>query len=407
MKTVKKFSKAFLGCAIFSGVVIIIGIIGMFVKGINFGIDFKPGLIEEVRIAPAAVEITYNGSASVSIDTSSTGLDVVISGTNVNNETKTFTFGQNATVQAIADALNTVDGVTASVKANGSADSYGIFTNSAVSSRLSSDTPFLLYVADSSTSVTADDVRASLEGQNVQVKEMGDETNRSFQIRAGIDNAEVTSQALQSAITESLQKTFGEDNVAIVKTDFVGSQLSTSLMRKSIILAFATILLIWLYATIRFHWDFALGAIVALVHDFLIMFTFISWGQIEFSTTTLAAVLTIFGYSINATVVILDRVRFNMKSLKTKNFNDILDASLSDTLSRSIITTVTTLFASISLLVFTTGSIRNFAIVLTIGLLSGCYSSMFISSGFISLVRRNWTGGEKVVSKEAAPAVAE
>ena len=87
-------------------------------------------------------------------------------------------------------------------------------------------------------------------------------------------------------------------------------------------------------------------------------------------------------------------MRENLKFVKTRDFRDILDRSLSDTLSRSIITTVTTLFASISLLVFTTGSIHDFAIVLTIGLLSGCYSSLFISSGFIAFMRRHWEPGE-------------
>ena len=192
---------------------------------------------------------------------------------------------------------------------------------------------------------------------------------------------------------------FGADNVATVKTDFVGSQMSSSLAVKSIVLAFVTLLLIWLYATIRFHWDFALGSIIALVHDCLIMFTFITWTQIEFSTTTLAAILTIFGYSINATVVILDRLRENTKTLDTKNFSDILNISISETMTRSIITTVTTLFAAIALLVFTKGSIKTFAEVLTVGLVSGCYSSIFISSGFIEFVRRNWNGENKKKSE--------
>jgi preprotein translocase subunit SecF len=124
------------------------------------------------------------------------------------------------------------------------------------------------------------------------------------------------------------------------------------------------------------------------------MFAFIVWSQVEFSTTTFAAVLTIFGYSINATVVIFDRMRQNIRLVKTKNFNDIIDSSISETFSRSIITTVTTLFASLSLMIFTSGSIRDFSVVLTVGLISGCYSSMFISSGFVSFARRNWEPGE-------------
>ncbi len=393
MKTNYKFSKAFMYCAILSAVIILCGIVGMCIKRINFGIDFQPGLIEEVRIASPAMEVTYKGSATVSIDTSSTALDVVISGIGAENETQTFTYGQNPTISAMADALNKVEGISAKVLAFGDADTYGIFTNNAATSRLSSDAPFKLYVASGAKDVSIDEIRSVLSGSNIDVKELGTEGNRSFQIRSKISDDSVSGQVLQGDLLNVLQGKYGTDSVVIVKTDFVGSSFSGSLALKSIILTIVTVFFIWLYATIRFHWDFALGAVIALIHDFLIMFTFIVWFQIEFSTTTLAAVMTIFGYSINATVVILDRVRQNMKLVETRDFKDILDKSLNDTLSRSIITTVTTLFASISLLIFTTGSIRNFAIVLTIGLLSGAYSSMFISSGFIAFARRYWEPG--------------
>ena len=110
----------------------------------------------------------------------------------------------------------------------------------------------------------------------------------------------------------------------------------------------------------------------------------------EFTSTTIAAILTIVGYSINATVVILDRVRENMKLYPDEQqFDVILDRALSETLSRSLITTITTLFASVALYIFTTGSIRDFASALNIGLISGCYSSMYISSGFIMFVRKH------------------
>ena len=395
MKTVKNFSKAFPACAIASAAIIVFGIAGIIVRGINFGIDFVPGLVEEVRIAPAAIELTYKGSAGVSVETSNVALDLVISGTGAENETKSFTYGQNATVQDMANALNTVEGVTAKVLASGSADSYGIYLDSASTARLSFDQPMRLYVSDAANNVSIDEVRASLSSQNVSVKELGDAANRSFQIRAAISKDDDASiETLQQAITGSLKDKFGANNIAIVKTDFVGSSFSSSNAWKSIVLAVVTLFAIWFYATIRFHWDFALGAIIALIHDCMIMFAFISWTQVEFSTTSFAAVLTIFGYSINATVVILDRVRENIKLVDTKDFKVILDTSINDTLSRSVITTVTTLFASVSLLVFTSGSIRDFAQILTVGLISGCYSSMFISSGFISWARRNWQPGE-------------
>lgn len=405
MKKNFKFSKAFLPCAIFSLVIIITGVVGLFVRGVNFSIDFVPGLIEEIRVAPAAAEITYTGSSAVNVELDSTSLSLVITGAGVDNETKTFSFGQNPTVSDMVNALNTVSGVSAKLIGSGSVDSYGIFVNSMVTSRLSS-TPYRLYVP-SGDSVSVDDVRDAVSALDVSVKAMGTDANRSFQIRAKVDkDDETSSQDLQSSILSALQSKFGVDNVPVIRQDFVGSQWSSSLLASSIWMAIGTIFLIWLYAAIRFKPALAFGAVIALLHDCLVMFAFITWFQLEFSTTTLAAILTIFGYSINATVVILDRLRFNIKNMESKNFINILDQSLNDTLGRSIITTVTTLFAAISLWVFTTGSIRTFAIVLTIGLLSGCYSSIFISSGFIALVRRNWDP-DKERNRKARPRVAE
>ena len=393
MKTIKKFSKAFPVCAVISFLIIAAGVAGYFIKGINYGIDFVPGLVDEVRIAPPAISVTYSGTATASIEASNLALDVIISGAGAENETKSFTFGQNPTVGDMVKALNSVEGINAVLLSGESSDSYGLYLDSASTSRLYSDSALKLYVAKEDPSVNIDTVRASLSSQNVVVKELGVDGNKSFQIRAAISDDSVSVEKLQDGIMTSLHDKFGSDNVAIVKTDFVGSQFSNSLAYKSIALALVTLLIIWGYATIRFHWDFALGSIIALVHDCLIMFTFISWSQIEFSTTTFAAVLTIFGYSINATVVILDRVRENIRVVQTKDFRDILDTAITGTLSRSIITTVTTLFASISLLVFTTGSIRDFAVVLTVGLISGCYSSIFISGGVIALARRHWEPG--------------
>ena len=162
------------------------------------------------------------------------------------------------------------------------------------------------------------------------------------------------------------------------------------MVTSSAILVILTLALIWVYATIRFKWDFALGAILAIIHDALIMVTFIAWTQMEFDSLTVAAILTIIGYSINDTVVVLDRVRENIKLLKVKNIKELLDISQSEMLSRTVITTVTTMLATVSLFVFTTGSMKNFALALIVGMLSGVYSTIYIAGAFIALARRNW-----------------
>ncbi|MBP5568748.1 MAG: protein translocase subunit SecF [Treponema sp.] len=384
-----KFSKGFIPCAIISILVIIAGLVGFFTKGINFGIDFKPGLIEEVRVAPPVAEVTYTGSANATIDISTVKLDVVISGIGEENNTYTFAFADYSTVKALSDAMNAqVKGINVKVL-NGDFDSTQLFLNSIVSNKLSSD---VLYIYPAGTSdISTDDVRnAFADLPAASVKQLGEGSEASYQVRIGVSETDKQAQIL-STINNKLYSAFGKEKVAVVKTDFIGSTSSKSNTIKGIIMFVCTMILIWAYAAIRFHWDFALGSIIALLHDTLIMLAFITWSQVEFSTTVLAAVLTIVGYSINATVVILDRIRYNIKYMpEAKNFKDILNAALNSTFTRSVLTTVTTLFAVVSLYVFTTGSIKDFALCMIVGLISGMYSSIFISSGFILACRKNW-----------------
>ena len=387
MKRTISFNKGFIPCTIISAVIILFGIVGVFTKGINFGLDFKPGLIEEVRVAEPVAEITYDGAAKIALDLSAGQMDLVITGTSANNETRSFNFAVYNTVALLADEVNKVDGVNMTVK-NGSYDTTKLFLNSAVSTVLSNEA---LYIYPAGTSeITTDDIREALSEDNIAIKQLGSGADASYQIRMGINEGDVQNE-LQSSVNEKLYTKFGKENVAIVKTDFIGSGMSKSTTRKSIIMFICVIVLIWAYAAIRFHWDFALGSVIALLHDVLIMITFITWSGMEFSVTVLAAVLTIVGYSINATVVILDRIRYNLKMMtEAKKFNDILNKALSDTFTRSVLTTVTTLFAVLSLFIFTTGSIKDFSLALIVGLISGMYSSIFISSAFISLSRKNW-----------------
>ena len=386
-KTIR-FSKGFIPAAVFSTVVILFGIAGIFTRGINFGIDFQPGLINEVRISSPAAELTYAGNAKATLSLEKDKLEIVVSGTGAENETKSYLYTAYPTVKDLAAAVNADTVAHMKVLGTGNAPSSALFVNSAVSPLLGK-MPFNLYAEN--MPLTIEDMRSAINGlQGIAVKQLGDGETASFQIRAALSSEDESNSAIQNEITDALGKAFGAEKVAVLKTDFIGSSFSKNLAQKSILLLALTFLLIWAYAAVRFHWDFALGSIVALIHDAMIMFTFIVWTQMEFSTTVLAAVLMIIGYSINDTVVILDRLRSNLKTVKVKTFTELLNISLRDTLSRSIITTATTLFAGIALFVFTTGSIKDFALALIVGLLSGLYSSIFISSGFIALFRLNW-----------------
>lgn len=386
MKTIK-FNKGFVPSAILSVIIIAFGIVGFFLKGVNLGLDFKPGAIEEVRIAEPVASITYNGAAGITVELSSGQMDVIISGNGATNETRSYNFNEVKTVSELAAELEKIDDIHVKV-IDDSYDTRKLFLNSAVTNQLSTTN---LYIYPAGTSeVTTDDIREALKDSRVSIKQLGSGVDASYQIRIGADENS-TQETLDTAINSKLYEKFGTEKVAIVKQDFIGSGMSKSTTVKSIIMFVCVVLLIWVYAAIRFHWDFALGSVIALIHDALIMLTFIIWTQMEFSTTVLAAVLTIIGYSINATVVILDRIRYNLKMMKdVKNFNEILNRSLSDTLVRSILTTVTTLMAVVALYVFTSGSIKDFSLALIVGLISGIYSSIFISSAFISACRKNW-----------------
>ncbi|MBQ8012926.1 MAG: protein translocase subunit SecF [Treponema sp.] len=387
MKKVIQFSKFFPCAVILSALIIIAGIVSVATRGINFGLDFKPGMIEEIKIANAVLDITYSGTATVSLEASDSAIELVVSGTGEENRTETIPYSEVESVSELAAKMNTVNGLSAHIKKEMLLPKDGLFVSSGSSKNLG-EKPLFLFAADDSPAVTADDIRDTLKAfNNVDVKEIGAGSERAFQIRMGVTGDE--GKTLQADANKALTEKFGADKVAFVKSDFIGAQFSQSLIRDSIILVLATLVLIFIYSAIRFHWDFALAAVIAIIHDSLIMVSFISFIQMEFSTTSLAAILTIIGYSINATVVILDRVRSDIKVVEAKTFKEILNSALTSTLSRSIITTLTTLFAVLALFFFTTGTIHDFSLALTVGLISGCYSSIFIAGAFILCVRKN------------------
>ena len=382
-----QFSRFFPCAVVLSAAVIIAGIVSVATRGINFGLDFKPGMIEEIRIADTVLEVTYNGPATVSLDVTEDGVDIVVSGIGEENSTESVLYSQVASVSELAARMSVVNGVSASIKKDMPLPEDGLFLTSGASKNLG-ETPLRLFAAAENVSVSADDVREALKGfNNVDVKKIGGDGENAFQIRMGLEEDE--SKNIQADANAALLERFGADKVAVAKSDFIGAQFSRTLIRDSVILVLATLVLIFIYSAIRFRWDFALAAVLAIIHDSLIMISFISFVQMEFSTTTLAAILTIIGYSINATVVILDRVRGDIKIVEAKTFKEILNSALSSTLSRSVITTLTTLFAVLALFFFTTGTIHDFSLALIVGLLSGCYSSIFIAGAFILAVRKN------------------
>ena len=395
MKKVFPFSKYIVPAVIFSAVVILSGLVPLLTKGINFGIDFKPGLVADVRLVNPVMELTYDGAASVAVEINPWNVTLVVSGVGADNETRAYPFAEYATVGDMAGAMAQVPGVSARTLVS-SAPADALFANSAVASVLSA-TPYRLYYSGEGQLTDVEGVRTALAGLiDVSVKMAGSGIDEVFQIRVGDSGDSSTSMDLQQSVVTALADAFGADNVAIIKTDFIGAQFSGSLVWQSVLLVLAALVLIWIYATIRFKWDFALASVIAITHDALVIISFIAWTQMEFNTVTLAAILTIIGYGINDTVVVLDRVRENARLMNTKNFMDIVNKSQSDCFGRTMITTVTTLLAVTALCLFTTGSIHDFALALIIGIISSAYSTIMITSAFLSKTRKNWKPDDEV-----------
>jgi preprotein translocase subunit SecF len=390
MKKVIPFSRLFVPLSCVSALFIASGIVAVCTRGINLGLDFEPGLLEEVRIAPTAFDLSYSGGARVVVQTSKAGVSFIISGAGAENETCSFPFAEYATAKSLADALGRAEGVSVTFYAPPDVPANALFTDASVSTALSASAPYRFHYGEESSSVTAERVREALAGGGVNAETKAAGEAGSFQIRAADTGEAGGNRVLQETIAASLRAAFGEDRVAVTKTDFIGAQFSRSLALKSLFTVLASIALIWGYSAIRFKWDFALAAVVAIIHDALIMLTFVAWAQVEFATIILAAVLTVIGYSINATIVVLDRVREDVKTVRADKFTELLDLAQTKMLSRSILTTLTTLLVVLALFFVTTGSMKDFALTLSVGLVSGAYSSIFITGSVIAFTRRNW-----------------
>ncbi len=178
-----------------------------------------------------------------------------------------------------------------------------------------------------------------------------------------------------------------KQNFNVVSYNKIGSTISNDLKYDAINALSIAVLLIGLYIIIRFDWYSALGSIIALIHDILIVVSMLVLFSYEFNTNIIAAFLIIIGYSLNDTIVIFDRMRENIYEYSNMKLSDIINLSLGETLNRTIITSLTTLFVVISLFIFGGGSLRGLSFALIIGILSGTYSSIFVATPVMMFLR--------------------
>ena len=190
-------------------------------------------------------------------------------------------------------------------------------------------------------------------------------------------------ESAQIAAIKAITDTLGGD-YDIRRTEFVGPTVGAELASKGIQAVICALLAIMVYIWFRFEWQFSIAAILALAHDVITTIGLFALTSFEFNLATVAAILTIAGYSINDTVVVFDRVRENLRRYKSYEQPRILNLSLNETLSRTVMTSVTTLLALLAIVLFGGAVLRDFALAMIWGVLIGTYSSIFVAVGMLA-----------------------
>ena len=219
---------------------------------------------------------------------------------------------------------------------------------------------------------------------------------------AAQDGAEaVTPETIQRVLT-ALQQV--APSIEFTSVESVGPKVSGELIKTAFIAVAASLAAILFYIWLRFEWQFSVGAVAALFHDVVLTIGIFSILQIQFDLATIAAILTIIGYSINDTVVIFDRLRENLIKYKSRDLRDVMNLSVNETLSRTVMTSGTTLVALIALLVLGGDVIRSFVFAITWGVIVGTYSSVFVAKNIVLFlgVKRDWSKPDKTEGNQFA-----
>ena len=191
--------------------------------------------------------------------------------------------------------------------------------------------------------------------------------------REGVDSRKVGNQIIE-AVSQS------STNVELLSSEYVSAQVGEELTEQGGLAMIFALIMIMIYIVFRFQWKFSIGAVLALIHDVLITLGIFSFFQITFDLAVLAAILAVVGYSLNDTIVIFDRIRENFRSMRRSETLEILNTSITQTISRTIITSSTTLLVLLALYFMGGQSLSGFSVALIIGVLIGTYSSIFVAS---------------------------
>ncbi len=223
----------------------------------------------------------------------------------------------------------------------------------------------------------------------IQLQTIGEENDVVIRVQDKNNDA-----ITQTKTIEVIKNSLKDKSVDYRRTEFVGPKVGGELVNAGIIAVIFSLIGILLYIWLRFQWNFAIGAIIALIHDVILTLGFFSVIQLEFNLATVAAVLTIAGYSINDTVVIYDRIRETMRKYKQISFDEVINLALNGTLSRTLMTSLTTLLALTALFIFGGVVISSFIIALIWGVIIGTYSSLYVASPLLIFLKTDKRSSE-------------
>lgn len=237
------------------------------------------------------------------------------------------------------------------------------------------------------TEIGTGDVRQSFIEMNlgdVNVKKFGKGNDYLIKFEQTDKNKEDFIENIKTQLSRNLT-----GNFSFRRVENVGPKVSGELLKSGLIAIVLSLSAMLIYIWIRFEWQFSLGAIIALIHDVIITIGFFSILEFEINLSIVAALLTIVGYSMNDTVVIFDRVRENLKKYSSKSINEISNLSINETLSRTIITSLTTLLALLSIFFFGGKILHGFSFAMILGVVFGTYSSIFIANPILIKLKVN------------------
>ena len=389
-----EFTRYRLPMMILSLVIIGSGLAVTVQRGFNLSVDLAGGLSQQIQIARPALIVELQDGADLEVVVQQATDRIVLRTVDVLGQT-TLAFGDYPTLAEIADAIAAVAGVSAATALEPGLASDDLL---AESPRPKDGRLVLHAEAEGEAPLSIEAVRAALASlEKFEIKTIGAPSTQQFVIRVEVpsdDDSEL--QAVQERVRALLADEFGDDSLIVRSTDFVGRRFSQILSQQAVWLVVVALLLIMVYVGFRFRPEYSVAALVAVAHDVLLMIGVLGTFQLEVSTATIAALLTIVGYSLNDTIVIFDRVRENVSLMRDADLRRVIDTSITQSLSRTLITSLTTLLAVVAIYVFATGPIQTFALAVIIGVIVGTYSSMYIASPIVLLLqrrRRPATGG--------------